>query len=108
MPKLRRLSRRRLTSGFLTVSSIATKAVRKTAATTARSTMKGDSNQSSLLPSSSTVCRAERPMTMVTMPAQSPSFRSESCIGLFSSVRASATTITILGGVLTKKMVCQP
>ena len=32
----------------------------------------------------------------------------ESCIGLRSSVKASATTITMLGGVLTKKIVCQP
>ena len=45
---------------------------------------------------------------MVTMPAQSPSFSSDSCIGFRSSVKASATTMTMLGGVLTKKMVCQP
>ena len=45
---------------------------------------------------------------MVTMPAQSPSLSRESCIGVFSSVKASATTMTMLGGVLTKKMVCQP
>ena len=97
-----------MTSGFSTVSSIATKAARNTAATIASRRMNGEANQSSLLPSSSTVCSAERPIAMVTMPAQSPSFSSDSCIGARSSVKASATTITALGTVLTKKMVCQP
>ena len=49
--------------------------------------MKGEANQSSLLPSSSTVCSADSPIAMVTMPAQSPSFSSLSCIGCRSSVR---------------------
>ncbi len=108
MPKLRRFRRRRLTSGFCTVSSIAMNAARNTAAMMLRLRMKGDSNQSSLLPSSSTVCSAESPMAMVTMPAQSPSLSSDSCMGVFSSVKASAMTIMMLGGVFTKKMVCQP
>ena len=70
--------------------------------------MKGEANQSSLLPSSSTVCSADSPIAMVTMPAQSPSLRRASCMGFRSSVKASAMTMTRLGGVLTKKMVCQP
>ena len=65
MPKLRRFSSRRRTSGFSTVSSIAMKAARNTAATTASRKMKGEANQSSLLPSSSTVCSAERPIAIV-------------------------------------------
>ena len=85
------------------------KAVRNTAATSASLTMKGDWNQSSLLPSSSTVCSAESPMAMVTMPAQSPSLSSESCIGcLLQREEQSATSMMMLGGVLTKKMDCQP
>ena len=62
--------------------------------------MKGDENQSSLLPSSSTVCKAERPIAMVAMPAQSPSFRSVRRIGWRSRVSASATTMTALGTAL--------
>ena len=76
------------------------KALKKTAATTPRRKMNGDENQSSLLPSSSTVCRAERPIAMVAMPAQSPSFKSARRIGARSSVSASATTITALGTAL--------
>ncbi|MCY1289945.1 hypothetical protein D9M70_390610 [compost metagenome] len=64
-----------------------TKAVRNTAAIKASLTMNGDWNQSSLLPSSSTVCRAESPIAMVTMPAQSPSLSKDNCIGFFSSVK---------------------
>jgi hypothetical protein len=45
---------------------------------------------------------------MVTMPAQSPSLRSDNFIGARSSVKASAITIAALGAVLTKKIVCQP
>ncbi len=70
--------------------------------------MNDDANQSSLLPSSSTVCSAERPTAMVKIPAQSPSLRRPSCIGLCSKVSASAVTITIVGSTLTKKIVCQP
>jgi hypothetical protein len=108
MPKLRLLRRRRFTSGFLTLSSMATKAERNTAATMARRRIKDEANQSSLLPSSSTVCRAERPIAMVMMPAQSPSLSKESFIGSRSRVKARAITITALGAVLTKKIVCQP
>ena len=50
MPKLRRLSSLSRTSGFWTVSSIPMKATRNTAATIARRRMKGEKNQSSLLP----------------------------------------------------------
>ena len=70
--------------------------------------MKGDANQSSLLPSSSTVCNAASPIAIVTMPAQSPSLSRPSCIGWRSSVRASATTMMALGTALMKKIVCQP
>jgi hypothetical protein len=108
IPKLRRVSRRKRTSGFCTVSSMATKPVRNTAATIASRKMKDEANQSSLLPSSSTVWSADRPIAMVTMPVQAPSFSKESCIGSRSSVKASATTITALGAALTKKIVCQP
>ena len=79
---------------------MATKAASETMATTAKRKMKGEANQSSLLPSSSTVCSAERPIAMVTMPAQSPSFRRESRIGWRSSVKASAATMTALGAAL--------
>jgi hypothetical protein len=44
----------------------------------------------------------------VTMPAQSPSFSRLSCIGVRSRVKNSAASMTKLGGVLTKKIVCQP
>src|SRR5258706_6380104 len=43
--------------------------------------MKGEPNQSSLLPSSSTDCSAARPTAMVAMPNQSPSRSNPSCIG---------------------------
>ena len=46
-------------------------------------------------------------MAIVTMPAQSPSLRSESCIGCFSSVKASATTMTALGTALMKTEMCE-
>jgi hypothetical protein len=42
------------------------------------------------------------------MPAQSPSRSRESLMGSRSSVSARATTITMLGTVLMKKIVCQP
>ena len=70
--------------------------------------MKADWNQSSLLPSSSSVCSAERPTAMVRMPNQSPSFSRPNCIGARSSVNQRATIISALGTVLMKKMVCQP
>ena len=72
--KLRWASSRSRISGFSIVSSIQTNSDRLTAATTASRTMKGDENQSSLLPSSSTACSADRPIAMVAMPSQSPSF----------------------------------
>jgi hypothetical protein len=84
-PKLRRASRLRLSSGFFAVSSIAMKAESATPAMTDSFTIKGEPNQSSLLPSSSTVCSADRPIAMVTMPAQSPSCSSDRFIGLASS-----------------------
>ena len=87
MPKLRPFNSRSRISGFSTVSSIQTNSDRLTSAITASRRMKGEENQSSLLPSSSTVCSADRPIAMVKMPAQSPSFRSLSCIGCRSSVR---------------------
>ncbi|MGY3455237.1 hypothetical protein ACVWW5_000687 [Bradyrhizobium sp. LM3.4] len=86
-PKLRWVSRRNRISGFSIVSSIVMNSVRLTAAITASLMMKGEENQSSLLPSSSTACSADRPIAMVTMPAQSPSFRRPSCIFCRSSVR---------------------
>ena len=64
-------------------------------------TMKGEPNQSSLLPSSSTVCSAERPIAMVTMPAQSPSRSSDSFIGLASSENQSMPTMIAPGTRLT-------
>ncbi|MNV88555.1 hypothetical protein D3C71_1827730 [compost metagenome] len=63
------------------------KAIRNTATVKASLTMNGDWNQSSLLPSSRTVCSAERPMAMVIMPAQSPSLSRDNCIGFFSRVK---------------------
>ena len=64
-------------------------------------TMKGEPNQSSLLPSSSTVCSADRPIAMVAMPAQSPSRSSDSFIGLASSENHSIAIITAPGTRLT-------
>ena len=49
------------------------KSERLTAATIASFTMKGEPNQSSLLPSSSTACNEARPTAIVAMPNQSPS-----------------------------------
>src|SRR3954468_16884244 len=91
------LSRRRFTSGLSTVSSMATKAVRNTAATAESERMKDDANQSSLLPSSNTVWKAASPIAIVTTPAQSPSLRRSRRIGAGSSVRASAKTMAALG-----------
>ena len=84
-PKLRRNNSRRLSSGLLLVSSIRRNNDSATAAITDRRTMNGDPNQSSLLPSSSTVCSAPRPIAMVTMPGQSPWRSSDSFIGFVSS-----------------------
>ena len=64
-------------------------------------TMKGEPNQSSLLPSSSTVCSAARPIAMVTMPGQSPSRSSDSFIGFASSENHSMPTIIAPGTRLT-------
>ncbi|MEY9566484.1 hypothetical protein ABH978_002323 [Bradyrhizobium ottawaense] len=100
-PKLRRTSRRRLRSGFFTVSSMIRKAVSATAAITDSLTMKGEPNQSSLLPSSSTVWSVDSPIAMVTMPAQSPSRSSASFIGLGSRAYQSMPTITAPGTRLT-------
>ncbi len=71
--------------------------------------MKGEANQSSLLPSSSTVCSAARPIAMVddagpvAVLQQGESHRLRA-----RASSASATTITALGTVLMKKMLCQP
>ena len=64
-------------------------------------TMKVEPNQSSLLPSSSTVCSALRPIAMVTMPGQSPSRSSESFIGFASSENHSMPIISAPGTRLT-------
>jgi hypothetical protein len=85
-PKLRPFNSRNRISGFSVVSSIQMNRLKLITATTASRRMKGEANQSSLLPSSSTVCSADRPIAMVAMPAQSPSLRSLSCIGCRSSV----------------------
>ena len=100
-PKLRRTSRRRFNSGFFTVSSMIRKAVSATAAMTDSLTMKGEPNQSSLLPSSSTVCSADSPIAMVMMPAQSPSRSSASFIGFASSAYQSMPTMIAPGTTLT-------
>ena len=76
---------RRFKSGLFSISSIATNSVSAIAAIHARRTMKGEPNQSSLLPSSSTVCSAARPIAMVMMPAQSPCASCDSFIGVASS-----------------------
>ncbi len=100
-PKLRRASSRRLSSGFLVVSSMARNSASATAAMIDRRTMKGEPNQSSLLPSSSTVCSAERPIAMVMTPGQSPSRSSDSFIGLASSENHSMPIISAPGTRLT-------
>ena len=89
-----------MTSGFATLSSIATNAVRNTAAMMASRRMNGEASQSSLLPSSSTVWNADKPIVMATMPAQSPSLRRPSRMGLASSVSARAITMIRLGRAL--------
>ena len=86
-PKLRWVSRRRRSSGFSTNSSLAMNSIRLTPATMASLTMKGEPNQSSLLPSSSTDCRADRPIAMVAMPNQSPSRSRPRLSGARSSVK---------------------
>ncbi len=86
-PKLRCISSRSRISGFSIVNSIQTNSDRLMSATIPSRRMKGEENQSSLLPSSSTVCSADSPIAMVKMPPQSPSFRRLSCIGCRSSVR---------------------
>ena len=63
--------------------------------------MKGEPNQSSLLPSSSTVCSAASPIAMVTMPAQSPSRSSDSFIGFASSEKYSMPIMIAPGTTLT-------
>ena len=80
-PKFRPVSSRRFRSGRSFVSSIQTKRASATAATTLRRVMKGEPNQSSLLPSSSTVWSAESPIAMVAMPVQSPWRRRSSRMG---------------------------
>ena len=67
--KLRRVNRRRLTSGFFDRQFDGDEQRQEDDRDDAKATMKGEPNQSSLLPSSSTVCSAERPTAMVTMPA---------------------------------------
>ena len=64
-------------------------------------TMKGDPNQSSLLPSSNTVCNAARPIAMVMMPGQSPSRSSDSFIGFDSSEKYSMPIMIAPGTRLT-------
>ena len=49
--------------------------------------MKGEANQSSLLPSSSTVCSADRPIAIVDDAGPVALFQKLSCIGCRSSVR---------------------
>ena len=71
-PKLRRSSRRRLSSGCSVVSSIQMNSDSATAETSDSRTINGEPNQSSLLPSSSTVCSDASPMASVAMPGQSP------------------------------------
>ncbi|MGY4348286.1 hypothetical protein ACVWXM_004753 [Bradyrhizobium sp. GM7.3] len=100
-PKLRRTSRRRFRSGFFTVSSMIRKALSATAAMTDSLTMKGEPNQSSLLPSSSTVCSADNPIAMVMMPAQSPSRSNDSFMGFASSAYQSMPTMIVPGTTLT-------
>ena len=63
--------------------------------------IRGEPNQSSLLPSSSTTCSAPKPSAMVAMPAQSPCRSSPSCIGLRSSDSHSISSITAPGTRLT-------
>ncbi len=63
--------------------------------------MKGEPNQSSLLPSSSTVCSAARPIAMVMMPSQSPWRISDSFIGLGSSETYSMPIMIAPGTRLT-------
>ena len=92
---------RRFSNGFFAVSSIATNSVSATAATTANRTMKGEPNQSSLLPSSSTVCSAASPIAMVTMPAQSPSPSSDNFMGVDSSETYSMAIMIAPGTTLT-------
>jgi hypothetical protein len=92
---------RRFNSGFFAVSSIQRKADSATAATIDSLTMKGEPNQSSLLPSSSTVCSALRPMAMVTMPNQSPSRSNARFIGLVSREYHNMPIISAPGTRLT-------
>ncbi len=100
-PKLRLSSRRRLSSGFAVASSRQTKSGSATAATSASRTMKGEPNQSSLLPSSSTVSSAPSPTASMAMPSQSPCFKRPSCIGARSSEGHSIASITTPGARLT-------
>ncbi|MGY4296717.1 hypothetical protein ACVWXN_004812 [Bradyrhizobium sp. i1.4.4] len=98
---MRRARRRRFSSGFRSASSIHRKADSAIAATIDSLTMNGEPNQSSLLPSSSTVCSAARPIAMVAIPAQSPSRSSDSFIGCDSSETNSKPIMTAPGTRLT-------
>jgi hypothetical protein len=100
-PKLRRTSSRRFSSGFSAVSSIHRNAASAIPATIDSLTMKGDASQSSLLPSSSTVCSAARPIAMVAIPAQSPSLSSASFMGFGSSANHSMPIMIAPGTRLT-------
>ena len=100
-PKLRRASSRRFSSGFAVVSSIHRNRPSAIAATIESLTMKGEPNQSSLLPSSSTVCSALRPIAIVMTPGQSPWRSRASFVGLLSSENHSMPTISAPGTRLT-------
>ena len=71
------------------------------AATSASRTMNGEPNQSSLLPSSSTVCSEARPIASVAMPVQSPSRSRRSCIGARGSDGSRAASMIAPGTRLT-------
>ena len=83
-----------MSSGLRLVSSIQRNSASDTAAMTDRRTMNGEPNQSSLLPSSSTVCSDARPIASVAMPGQSPWRSSPSFIGAgFSDGHSVASMI---------------
>ena len=100
-PKLRRASRRKLSNGLALLSSIHKNSESATTATTVRRTMKGELNQSSLLPSSSNVWRAPRPIAIVAMPAQSPLRSNSRRIGEGSSENHSMPIMIAPGTRLT-------
>ena len=70
--KLRRLKSRSWIRGSLRTSSTTMNALSATAETRLSLTMNAEPNQSSTLPSSSTVWNAARPMAINMIPVQSP------------------------------------